>query len=189
MLTQCVHDKPFSVFTIDNAFTDEELTKLSGFVTEKLTGNVVRSFTNSDFLNGKMVDPTISHLLFSRIQPFLPNTYEDHKGATWKYVGATKTIMFAKVASGKHFGIHTDTGCEYDKVRNLFSKYTVLVYLNDNFTGGHTTFFSDDFQKLFSVAPKRGRILCFDIDMFHKGDEVHTGSKLWVGTEVICARM
>jgi hypothetical protein len=102
----------------------------------------VRNFTNNDFDNGKMIHPELSHMIYNRLQPFLPDTFDN--------------IMFARVQKGKQFGIHTDTGCEYDVARNRFSKYTVLLYLNDDFEGGATSFLTDRFEELFKVIPKKG---------------------------------
>lgn len=46
-----------------------------------------------------------------------------------------KYIMYAKIKSGEFFGLHTDTGCEYDIIKNKYSKYTVITYLNDDYEG------------------------------------------------------
>lgn len=180
MVTQYANE-PFKVFTMDDVFTEDEITNFKQYVIGQLT-TPTRNFTNSDFLNGKIVNKDISRLIYTRIQPYLPNAYQN----TWQFVGSIDTIMCAQVNAGKQFGIHTDTGCEYDTKNNRFSKFTVLIYLNDDFEGGHTTFYSQTFKELFKVAPKRGRVLCFDIDEFHKGEMVTKGIKLWIGTELVC---
>jgi hypothetical protein len=78
---------------------------------------------------------------------------------------------------------------EYDKINNLYSKYTLLIYLNDDYEGGTTTFYTDTFIERFKVQPKKGRILCFDIDLFRSGDRVSNGNKMWIGTELVCKKI
>ncbi len=178
---------PYEVFTIDDLFTNEEIDGLAAFVVDAFD-KPVRNFTNNDFDNGKLVQPETSGFIYDRLKPFLPDKYDGAEGA-WTFEGVINTIMFAKVQKGKQFGIHTDTGYEYNVATNRFSKYTLLLYLNEDFEGGSTTFFSDRFEELFSVIPKKGRVLCFDIDMFHKGDVVSNGEKLWIGTELVCGKL
>jgi hypothetical protein len=187
MLTQYTKI-PFEVFTLDNVLSDEELTYLTEFVDSQSNINC-RTFTNSDFINGKLVEPSISKLLYTKVQPFLPNMYIDSKCSKWKYKGSTDTIMFAKILPGKHFGIHTDTGCEYDRILNKYSKYTMLLYLNDDFKGGHTVFYNDNFKEQFKIQPKKGRILCFDIGLYHSGESVLSGTKKWIGAELVCSKV
>lgn len=127
--------------------------------------------------------------MYTKIHHFLPNKYCDRLGRSWAFCNAIPTIMMAKVEHNQHFGIHTDTGCAYDKQNYRYSKYTVLLYLNDDFDGGCTTFFSDNFKELFSIKPKTGRILCFDIDRYHRGEHVLSGCKCWIGTELVCSKV
>lgn len=177
-------DFAFEVFTIDDVFTDNELHDLYNHV-DFLVNEKPRNFTTSDFVNGKVVHPCISNMLYSKISAHLPQSYTDRNGRTWQYEGAADTVMFAVVDKNKHFGIHTDTGCVHDIANNLYSKYTVLLYLNDDYEGGCTSFYSDTFDENFKVLPKKGRILCFDIDLFHRGEPVLSGSKRWIGTELV----
>jgi prolyl 4-hydroxylase len=176
--------KPFQVFTIDGLFMDSDITDMRSYVLDALK-QPIKNFTCSDFENGKVVDKKCSTMMYERIRPFLPAIYDDG----WQYIGAADAVMFARICEGKHFGIHTDTGYMHDPKNNVFSKFTVLIYLNDDFEGGTTSFYSPDFEKLFSITPKTGRVLCFDIDEFHKGDVVTKGTKMWIGTELVCAKI
>ena len=60
-----------------------------------------------------------------------------------------------------------------------------MIYLNDDFTGGKTVFYDDCFQKTVEIEPKKGKALLFDIDLWHKGEEIHNGEKFWIGCEII----
>lgn len=185
MLTQ--HSSiPYEVFTIDGLFANDELRGFQGYINEN--AKCVRSFTNSPFINGKVIDPKISSGIYQKLAPHLPKEYTDGQQQKWIFKRATKAVMFAKVDPEQHFGIHTDTGYEYDKNENAYSKYTLLLYLNDDYNGGTTSFYTNDFQKTFYIVPKRGRVLCFDIDLFHSGDKVSDGVKCWIGTELVCGK-
>jgi hypothetical protein len=178
---------PFEVFTIDNFLNEEEINHYKHYI--NTNSHSVRTFTNSDFINGKVIEPTISTTIYNKILPYLPKIYTDSQTNKWFYKGVTNAVMFAKVEPGKHFGIHTDTGYEYNDFMNSYSKYTVLIYLNDDYDGGNTTFYTDTFQKTYDILPKKGRLLCFDIDLFHSGNRVKNGTKYWIGTELVCGKI
>jgi hypothetical protein len=162
-------------FIVDNLFTDDEIYEWLTFI-QKIEKKDIRPFTNSQFKNGKVWHPEWSQLMFNRLAPHIPEQYR-HSVAPY--------IMFSHIRSGEHFGIHTDTGCVYDIEKKEISKFTVLIYLNDTYEGGTTQFYTDDFIPTEEIIPKRGRTLVFDIDLFHKGNEVLSGDKYWVGTELV----
>ena len=63
------------------------------------------------------------------------------------------------------------------QARRLF---TYLFYLNDDYDGGHTQFrVGPEKDDIFSVAPKRGKLICFPASWYfhHRGDVVTKGSK------------
>ena len=83
------------------------------------------------------------------------------------------------------FGLHTDTGLYYNSKTKDRSKYTVLIYLNDNFEGGHTQFYDNSFRPVYKIKPKTGSCIIFELDQFHEGLEVINGHKYWIGLELI----
>lgn len=180
-------DIPFEIFTIDGLYSSEEIKNYLDFV--EFADEKNRGFTNSEFKNGKIIRPDISSKMYSYICPHLPHTYIDRNNTSWKFIQAPKYIMYAKIKQDQLFGLHTDTGCEYDEIDNLYSKFTVLTYLNDNFDGGHTQFYNNDFQKTVSIEPKENRTLIFDIDLYHKGDQITKGEKYWIGTELVVSKI
>lgn len=175
---------PFEVFTIDNMYSQEEVESFLQMV--ETAGEDNRRFTYSSFKNGKIVNEELSSKMFERLRKHLPDVYVDRQGRQWCFQCAPKFIMYAKLQSGQMFGIHTDTGCEYDEQTHRYSKFTVLTYLNDNYSGGHTTFFDDNFKPTASIIPKANTTLVFDIDLFHQGGQVIEGNKYWIGTELVC---
>ena len=183
MITQKLSE-PFRVFTIDDLYSDEELKMFSDYVNH--TSDKNRSFTNSPFKNGKMIEPEMSSLMYSKIKQNLPNEYVDLHGVVWNFIKSVKYIFYSEIKDGQMFGIHTDTGSEYNDIDNVYSKFTVLTYLNDDYEGGKTTFYNHDFIETTQIQPKRGRTLIFDIDLYHKGEMVTKGVKQWIGTELVC---
>lgn len=67
---------------------------------------------------------------------------------------------------------------------------TLMLYLNHgdkvDFGGGRTLFLSKfDGQMLHAVIPKPGRVLIFDHSIYHEGEEVSSGTKICVRTDVM----
>jgi hypothetical protein len=180
-------DIPFEIFTIENLYTDEEIKLFKDYVENSDEKN--RTFTSSSFKNGKMINPDFSRLMYSRIKNYLPDEYIDRQNIKWKYLECPKYIMYAKVQINQKFGLHTDTGCEYDVLKNKYSKYTVLTYLNDDFLGGNTVFYNDKFEETYKIIPKKNLTLIFDIDLYHEGCEVVRGDKYWIGSELVCKKI
>ena len=124
-------DIPFEIFTIDNLYSQDEINTYLNYVKNSDIKN--RTFTYSDFKNGKMILPEISNNMFSKIKHYLPDKYIDRNNNNWTYIKPSKYVMYANFIPGQQFNIHTDTGESYDEINNLYSKYTVLTYLNDDY--------------------------------------------------------
>lgn len=183
MITQ-YSSVPFEVFTVDNLYSPKEINDFLEFVETAAVGN--RQFTSSPFKNGKVVNKELSNTIFERLKPYLPDVYVDQHGKRWSFYGSPNIVMYAKLCTGQLFGIHTDTGCDYDEQTCRYSKFTVLTYLNDSFSGGQTTFYDNNFKITGVVSPRTNSTLVFDIDLFHKGEQVTNGTKYWIGTELVC---
>lgn len=74
---------------------------------------------------------------------------------------------------GDYFNFHTDLTSGFKSQRIA----TMIMYLNDDFEGGHTIFHKSN----MSIKPKRGSCLAYKYDtrdpMIHRGDNVTSGSK------------
>ena len=103
---------PFEIFTVDDIFCNHEIQIFKDMIETADESN--RRFTYSPFKNGKVIDPKIASLMFDRLKPHLPNIYIDRQSTRWSFYGVPKFIMYAKICKDQHFGIHTDTGCEYE---------------------------------------------------------------------------
>ena len=61
-------------------------------------------------------------------------------------------------AENEHYPVHID---------NIEKGITAIYYINDS--DGNTLFFDKDYKIIESVAPKKGRIVCFDNQILHAG--------------------
>jgi len=96
-------------------------------------------------------------------------------------------IMSGKYQVGDSFSLHTDTGLYYNRDTREKTRWTLLIYLNDDFDGGETVFYNDNWRRdeVTIVRPKKGNAILFDIDLWHKGTPVTRGVKYWIGCEII----
>lgn len=63
--------------------------------------------------------------------------------------------------------------------------FTLNIFLNDDFEGGHTTFYHDDFSLRYDVEPKVGRAALFDANQLHCGTRVLSPYKYLMRTDVM----
>lgn len=160
--------------TFDDFLSDEECKKFIDQIHEKK--NKV-GFTNHGlFQNDKYVDCDLATIFFNKLKKRSNNN---------NFIKPNSLIMSGMYSSGDLFGLHTDTGLHYDVKNGMKSRYTLLIYLNDNFTGGETIFYDDMFNKIKQVQPHKGMGLIFDIDIWHEGKVVCNGHKYWIGCEII----
>lgn len=159
---------------IDKFLTDEECDNYISLIEEK-TKDVCVPFTNNTTnFNHKYVDNELAQIFYDK----LVNGPLDS-------TRANDLIMMSKYVEGEKFGLHTDTGLFYDSKSKTKSRYTMLIYLNDNFDGGSTVFYNNNFVITDTVVPKRGSCLIFDIDLWHEGQPISNGIKYWIGCEII----
>lgn len=90
--------------------------------------------------------------------------------------GLPKDLRFYRYLPGQRFKMHKDgPWTEGD----LTSRLTLLVYLNNDFTGGDTGF------RDFRVEPKAGDALLFIHDTWHEGAAVESGVKYVLRSDVL----
>mmetsp|Transcript_4634 Transcript_4634/g.5987 ORF Transcript_4634/g.5987 Transcript_4634/m.5987 type:complete len:325 (+) Transcript_4634:50-1024(+) len=122
--------------------------------------------------------------LYERCEPFFPKKL-DKQGVPQVVTGLNARLRFYRYQpNGKdEFRPHVDdsfpgTGLSedgkqmiWDKFGDRYSMLSFLLYLNDDFYGGHTTFYPEglDGQRI-KVKPQQGSALCF-FQSFHLGNE------------------
>jgi len=119
--------------------------------------------------------------LYQELYPYLSKTFRKRQ-----VVGLNERFRFYRYDVGQKFDWHQDGYFERgNRERSLF---TFMVYLNDDFEGGNTSF-SDVYSGRsfpdFHVTPKKGSALVFYHPMMHRGDPVVTGRKYVMRTDVM----
>jgi hypothetical protein len=127
-----------------------------------------------------MNDPALAAAWWRRAAPFLPQRIR-----TWEAVGLGERFRFYRYGPGQKFARHLDGYAERED--GAQSHYTFLVYLNDDFAGGETTFYGFDLEPRLSVRPRRGAALVFVHRQFHEGAAVTAGVKYVLRTDVFYA--
>ena len=157
--------------------------------------NLSYSFTSSEMgAEGCvwLVNESITKVIYSRIEKFLPGS-----------IGLNKRFRFYKYSNNATYRPHIDGAWpssgikdgvyEFNVDDNVWSKQTLLIYLNQEFQGGSTTFyFPIDQGKLgcCGVVPKTGSVLLFPhgddcIPIVHEGSLVTDGFKYVIRTDVL----
>ncbi len=108
-------------------------------------------------------DAALADTLWRRAQPLLPAQVD---GAA--AVGFYEQFRFYRYDVGERFNKHKDGRIRPDE--RTESRWTFLLYLNDDFAGGETEF--DD----LTIAPKLGTALGFVHELRHKGCPVTQGA-------------
>ena len=105
-------------------------------------------------------------------------------------VTLNERFRFYRYAAGQQFKRHRD-GEEH--IRDLISRITVLVYLNDDYEGGQTSFIfpravnGQRVEDVTTIQPQTGTALLFRHALLHEGTEVTRGNKYVLRTDVLCA--
>ena len=135
------------------------------------------NFTDSGkFTNHKYVDQALADIFFAKLQ-----TYKLQE----ELLRPNNLVMTGFYKPGDQFGLHTDTGLYYNRATHEKSRWTLLIYLNTVEGEGATVFYDEEWKECKRIYPKEGTAILFDIDLWHKGDELLTQFKYWIGCEVI----
>jgi hypothetical protein len=108
----------------------------------------------------------------------------------WEPVGMNERLRVYRYDMGQKFDWHLDGYFERPTGERSF--FTFMVYLNEDFEGGTTSFSHHQTSALtggvFRVTPKTGMALLFHHPILHRGDPVIAGRKYLLRTDVMYAR-
>lgn len=91
-------------------------------------------------------------------------------------VGVNERFRCYRYQPGMRFARHRDGA--FMRSASEISCYSFLIYLNESFEGGETTFFSDYFSDpIGAIKPKTGHGLLFQHRLLHEGSIVNSGTK------------
>lgn len=120
-------------------------------------------------------DPALAELMFHRASPLLPSVLDG-----WVLSGFNERFRFYRYQSEQFFKLHLDG--TFRRSPDEESALTFLIYLNENFEGGHTDFIWE------TVMPKMGTALIFPHRLMHQGASVTAGVKYVLRTDVMYRR-
>ena len=169
-----------NIFTIDNFWTPQECkdfiskSELIGY--EPATVNtekgqiVVETVRNNNRVIYK--DPILADTLWRQLKPFAPVQIGNSKA-----VGLNELFRFYKYEVGQEFKRHRDQSYIRNDIEASY--FTFMIYLNDNYEGGETTFAN------LTIQPKQGTALIFLHDLEHEGTSVRQGKKYVLRTDIM----
>ena len=164
----------------------------------------IRHNQNLNWIVSNVIDETI----WNRSKEFVN---EEWNGETAKAINAR--FRFYRYNIGDFFSPHSDGSWPGSRVIDnkliadaypgLFSQYTFLILLSDDFEGGRTQFMvskldpskpakSDDDTKLISISTPKGSVLCFPhgthpLHCTHTSERITKGAKYIIRTDILFA--
>ncbi|PRP77356.1 hypothetical protein PROFUN_05601 [Planoprotostelium fungivorum] len=163
-------------FTEDLGYTEAPVTTHSGPVMMKDVRDNTRLLLEAS--------PDLLDTIMERVKNFLPSEAQGRRGAG-TLCGLNDRFRFYRYEPGQFFAPHYDGSFGRD---DQISFLTFIVYLNDGFKGGHTTFFVN--QKEYKVSPKAGTALLFyhgssPLSPRHEGSCCEKGNKYAMRSDVM----
>jgi catechol 2,3-dioxygenase-like lactoylglutathione lyase family enzyme len=158
-------------------FDEATVTTPRGLVTMKHVRNNDRVMVD---------DPERARALYERLSIHLGARLQQ----VWTPIGLNELLRLYRYDVGQQFDWHRDG--HFERSREERSFFTFMIYLNDDFEGGATSFSVDDTgvapDGVLRVVPKKGMALLFHHPIMHRGDPVTTGRKYVLRTDVMYAR-
>ncbi|GMU54106.1 MAG: hypothetical protein AMXMBFR33_32520 [Candidatus Xenobia bacterium] len=176
-----------NVFVLRDFLSPEEcqrqiaLTEGDGYIPAGLTVGPDKYVQAPEIRNNDRVirdDPELASQLWRRASPCTPPQFEE-----WTAIGLNERFRYYRYQPGQRFAPHYDGKFRRDAHEQ--SKLTFMVYLNDEFQGGETIFYSDRERELLRVQPRAGMALVFKHAILHEGSSVVAGTKYVLRTDVM----
>lgn len=168
------------IFTVADFFTPDEcrehITKaeVTGFGAAPINGTFGPELRPDVRNNSRVIldDQEMAAALWDRIRVYVPL-----RVGHWEAVGVNERFRYYRYDLGQQFNWHYDGA--YERPSGERSNLTFMVYLNDGFEGGETSF------ENVRVIPRQGMALLFVHQIRHKGEPVIRGRKYALRTDVI----
>ncbi len=169
-----------TIFTVEDFLTRQEclnmIVKSEGVGYELAKVNTVGGTkVRTDIRNNSRAfykSEELAQELWTKIQPFVLTPLA---GST--AIGLNELFRFYRYQRGHKFKGHFDES--YIRNEHEASYFTFMVYLNDNFQGGDTTF------RGLRMRPRQGMALLFLHNLYHEGSEVTQGVKYVLRSDVM----
>ena len=157
-------------FTIDNVFSSKECSNIIARTEEQdeeagYHEGTIRNVDERASHRCILHDYNFVHLLFKRMENYLPKFYTDSDGLKWELAGFNERVRILRYTKGHFFAPHRDW--HYATSHTHWSWLTTLINLNSgnevDFEGGETAFPS---RAIY--VPRQGEALIFDHKLFTK---------------------
>lgn len=129
-------------------------------------------------------DPHLADEMWSHVELSIPGAFKGRQA-----VGLNERMRFYRYDVGQKFDWHLDGF--YRRPNGEESQVTFVVYLNDDFEGGSTSFTCSDSDHMrfepFQVRPSKGSALFFYHRIMHRGDSCISGRKYVLRSDVMYA--
>ncbi|MGV3612262.1 MAG: prolyl hydroxylase family protein [Fluviicola sp.] len=117
-------------------------------------------------------DQELADRIWEKLQPFVITPFGNSLA-----IGLNELFRFYKYESGQRFKRHRDGS--YIRNETEASYYTLMIYLNDGFEGGETTF------EEHTIVPQKGQALVFEHSLRHAGEPIVSGTKYVLRTDIM----
>lgn len=131
---------------------------------------MVKNMRNNSRIN--YVDFDLAERMWERFKPYAVLEFGNSRA-----IGLNELFRFYRYEPGQYFKKHIDGS--YIRENGEASYFTFMIYLNDDFEGGETTF------EQFTVQPKKGTALIFHHPIKHAGEQIRSGVKYALRTDVM----
>jgi predicted 2-oxoglutarate/Fe(II)-dependent dioxygenase YbiX len=168
------------IYTFDGILTPEEcreyiaMTEAVGYEAAPISSG--HGFAmRPDIRNNARVmldDRSRARTLWQRLAELVPQRLSDRRA-----VGLNERFRFYRYDPGERFSLHRDGA--FERRNGEKSLLTFMVYLNDGFAGGTTTF--GDLE----IVPVAGMALVFHHFLMHEGSAVTQGRKYVLRSDVM----
>jgi hypothetical protein len=193
-------DRAKLAFTLENVFSASECAQLMkeaeavGFTAAGL-GSSGRQSVNTEVRDsGRLIseDPALAQEILKRIRPYLPTVWKGRR-----LLGLNEQLKFLRYQPGQKFVAHVDGSFNRSDTLNR-TFITVQLYLSQGcveggatrFVGGAVSPVGGSFPRFQAECngvrcePLQGRVLIFQHNIIHEGEEVKSGLKYTIRTDV-----
>jgi len=168
--------KFFSEQECDTMIAQAEALGFSNATIETRAGPILNDGVRNNE-RAKIDDEELAASLWARLTSVMPTIF---KGRT--ALGLNERIRYYRYDAGQRFNWHRDGFVNLEGGRR--SQFTFMVYLNDDYEGGGTSFRGQKFPT-FVTKPKKGQALLFYHPIWHRGDAVTAGRKYVLRSDVM----
>ncbi len=183
-----VHDHGSGVHSIKRLLSEEECRRMIfaseqmqyekadiKIQTESLPGALAKANGQEQVRNNDRIifdDNRLAASIFERARAVLPARLKE-----WTLSGLNERFRFYRYEAGQYFKWHHDLNFKRSETESSF--FTLLIYLNADYAGGHTAF------RFADITPEPGMALLFPHLIPHQGAAIDAGIKYVLRTDVM----